>query len=92
MQTEWNGVYTDSIYGADIYVCVSEVDGVYNGQATFSLVGNMRGTIDVNNMFTGEYWTKGWEDLQGTFSLTLTGTARHHLHHDWHSDLRCHAH
>lgn len=75
LQTEWNGVYTDPIYGGSIYVCVSEVDNVFYGQATFSLIGYMRGTIDVNNVFTGHYWTQGWEGLQGTFSLTLTGTS-----------------
>lgn len=75
LQTDWNGVYTDPVYGGNIYVCVSEVNGVYYGQATFSLIGYMRGTIDVNNVFTGEYWTQGWEGLQGTFSLTLTGAA-----------------
>jgi len=75
LQTDWNGVYTDPVYGGNIYVCVSEVNGVYYGQATFSLIGYMRGTIDVNNVFTGEYWPQGWEGLQGTFSLTLTGAA-----------------
>jgi hypothetical protein len=72
---DWNGVYDDPIYGGSIYVCVTEVNGVYYGQGTFSRVGYMRGTIAVGNVFTGSFWLQGWEGTHGSFSLTLSGAS-----------------
>lgn len=71
---EWAGSYTDPVYGGDLHICVSEAGGLIYGQGSFSLMGYMRGTIDVNDVFTGEYWTQGWEGTQGTFSLSLTAS------------------
>jgi hypothetical protein len=75
LETDWNGMFSEPIYGGNINVCVSEVNGVFYGQATFSWVGYMRGTIDSSGVFSGDYWTMGFEALQGTFELTLVGSA-----------------
>lgn len=75
--TNWQGTYNDPIYGGNIALCVSESSGgIYYGQALFSNVGYMRGTINPATLaWVGSFFTAGFEVKHGTFSLTLgTGT------------------
>jgi hypothetical protein len=78
--TDWTGTYPDSLYGGNYAVCVTLQGGVYYGQALFSEVGYMRGTIDPsNNEWTGNWYMAGIESRRGTFvfslsSNTMTGT------------------
>ena len=46
----WEGSYPDPVYGGTINVCVTDVNCVYYGQALFSNVGYMRGTIDASSL------------------------------------------
>lgn len=72
IKMEWTGTYNDPIYGGFINVCVSSVDGIFFGQALFSEIGYMRGTIDGALLWTGNFWSAGYEIKRGTFSLQLT--------------------
>lgn len=78
--TDWTGTYPDSFYGGDYKVCVTLQGGVYYGQALFSQVGYMRGTIDpTTNDWTGNWYKAGIESRRGTFAFslssgTMTGT------------------
>jgi hypothetical protein len=70
-QTNWVGTFVDPTYGGNLTVCVSQVNGVYYGQAMISLVGYLRGTIDSSNTWTGQYFMAGTEAIRGNFTLTL---------------------
>mmetsp|Transcript_2098 Transcript_2098/g.3967 ORF Transcript_2098/g.3967 Transcript_2098/m.3967 type:complete len:354 (-) Transcript_2098:87-1148(-) len=72
---DWNGAYDDPIYGGEMFVCVSDIDGQLHGQGTFSRIGYMRGTINADDLFTGNFWLQGWEGLHGSFSLSLSGSS-----------------
>lgn len=69
--SNWTGTYNDPIYGGNIYVCVSDIDGVLYGQGGFSEVGYMRGIISDTDLWIGEFYTCGLEVKQGNFSLQL---------------------
>lgn len=70
----WTGEYEDPIYGGSIFVCESTVDSQTYAQATFSRLGYMRGEVS-GDEFSGEFWLQGWESIQGTFSLVLSGSS-----------------
>ena len=72
----WEGTYEDTIYGGNLAVCVTEVTtNNFIGQALFSEVGYMRGTIDATTLqWTGMFYTAGQEVKQGTFLLDLLGS------------------
>lgn len=73
---DWQGTYNDPIYGGNISVCVSLANSVYYGQALFSKVGYMRGTINpATFLWTGVFFIAGIETKQGTFSLQLSSGA-----------------
>lgn len=71
-QTNWVGTYSDPTYGGLLNVCVTNVGGVYYGQALMSDVGYLRGTISSANVWTGNYYLSGLAGQRGTFSLTLS--------------------
>ncbi len=73
VKMEWVGTYNDPIYGGEIYVCVSQVEGNYIGQGVFSRIGYMRGKIE-NNLWSGNFWSAGLEVKQGSFKLQLETT------------------
>lgn len=68
--TDWNGKFTDSMYGGNLAICTSLIGSVYYGQGVISNIGIVRGTIS-GNVFTGEFYLAGQEAKRGTFSLTL---------------------
>lgn len=70
---DWQGTYNDPVYGGNIALCVSATQtGVYYGQALFSNVGYMRGTIDATTFqWSGSFYTVGFEVKHGTFSVVL---------------------
>lgn len=72
--TNWNGVFTEPMYGGSMNVCVSQLDnGDYYGQAVISTLGYMRGKIDAaNDQWTGDYYLIGRSTTKGTFSLDLS--------------------
>lgn len=67
---DWVGMYTESMYGEGLNVCVDEVDGDYVGQGLLSSLGYMRGYIQ-GNVWAGDYWLAGYEGRMGTFYLDL---------------------
>lgn len=72
---QWNGFFSDPMYGGNISVCVTQTPGsVYYAQAVISNLGYMRGTINSNtNTWAGQFWLSGFEAKNGDFSLTLAG-------------------
>jgi hypothetical protein len=73
--TDWNGVWTEPMYGGDVNVCVSVVDGVSYATAQLSTIGYMKGTIDASDVWTGNYYIMGQAVTKGTFSLTSANIA-----------------
>ena len=61
----------DPIYGGNMHICVSDINGVLYGQGVFSKLGYMRGTITVGDVFTGEFWLQGWESMLTFLKLEL---------------------
>lgn len=73
---DWTGTYPDSLFGGEFKVCVTLHSGVYYGQALFSQVGYMRGTIDPStNDWTGNWYMAGIEGRRGAFSFSLSAGA-----------------
>lgn len=72
--TDWEGVFSEEMYGGEMHVCVSELEsGVYYGQAAFSTLGYMRGVIDpITDQWNGDYYLMGEASVIGTFQLELT--------------------
>ena len=71
--SDWNGIFSEPLYGGVLNVCVSEVNGDYYGQAVISTLGYMRGTIDAStSTWTGDYYMMGKSTVKGSFSLDLT--------------------
>lgn len=73
-QFNWVGSYADPTYGGLLTVCVSQIGSTYYGQGLVSDVGYLRGTIDTNNVWTGNYYMAGNAATNGNFTLTLSGT------------------
>ena len=71
MTSNWTGTYNDPIYGGEIHVCVSNINGILYGQAGFSELGYMRGVISNTDLWIGEFYTCGLEVKQGNFTLQL---------------------
>jgi len=72
----WVGKWSDPVWGGNIYICVTTVDGVNYGMAGMSNIGYLKGTIDDSDVFTGNYYIQGREQRRGTFTLTMsTSTA-----------------
>lgn len=72
---DWNGIWSDEVFGGKLQVCVSLVNSVYYAQGTNSELGYMRGTIDASDVWTGNFYLQGLESRRGTFSLTLSQAA-----------------
>jgi hypothetical protein len=69
---DWTGTYPDSLFGGEFKVCVTLQGGIFYGQALFSQVGYMRGTIDSStNEWTGNWYMAGVEGRRGMFSFSL---------------------
>lgn len=71
---DWEGSFTDSIYGGQTRVCVDQSSSTskYYAQALFSDLGYMRGEVSASDVWTGAYYMAGEEARRGTFSLALT--------------------
>lgn len=69
-EDDWVGSYVDLVYGGQLNVCVSEVDGTYYGQGLYSELGYMRGVIN-GTSWTGNFYVAGIEAIRGNFSMQL---------------------
>lgn len=82
-QQDWEGCWPDQIWGGKIHVCVSTVGAVYYGQATFSKIGYMRGIIDSDDVWTGNFYLQGLSAPRGTFSLALSTGSTNAFNGTW---------
>jgi hypothetical protein len=85
---DWNGVFTESMYGGNMNVCVSQVEnGDHYGQAVLSTVGYMRGLIDSStDQWTGNYYLIGDNAAKGAFVLDLTVSTTNSYTASWLQD------
>lgn len=68
---DWDGTFKDPLFGNDLKVCVSTYNGKTYGQAIMSTMGYLRGEIDTNNNWVGNYYLPGADLTWGSFDLTL---------------------
>ena len=70
---DWQGTWTDPVWNGKIYICVTTVNGIDYGMAGMSNIGYLKGTIDSNDHFSGNYYIQGREQRRGSFNFTMSG-------------------
>jgi hypothetical protein len=72
---DWQGTWSDPVWGGNIYICVTTVNNVNYAMASMSDIGYLKGTIDATtNVFSGNYYIQGREQRRGAFTLTMLTT------------------
>ena len=71
---DWVGTWTDPVWGGKIYICVTTVSNINYAMAGMSNIGYLKGTIDANDVFSGNYYIQGREQRRGSITMTMSSS------------------